>query len=75
MRSKLSTVIFSQGWLDAQMESLVKKSAEKQNEDPTPHLIAVQMQEQWSVISNALDDLIKENQEMDRKLIIVRSAF
>ncbi len=75
MRNKLSTVVFSQGWLDGQMESLVTKSAEKQNEDPTSHLIAVQMQEQWGIISAALDDLIRENQEMERKLIIVKSAF
>lgn len=75
MRNKLSTVVFSQGWLDGQMESLVTKSAEKQNEDPTSHLIAVQMQDQWGIISTALDELIKENQEMERKLAIVRSAF
>lgn len=75
MRSKLSTVVFSQGWLDGQMESVVQKTAEKQNEDPTSHYIAMQMQEQWHVISGALDDLIKENQEMDRKLTIIRSAF
>jgi len=75
MRHKLGTVVFSQGWLDGQFENMVTKTAEKQNEDPTAHLIASQMQEQWSIVSAALDDLIKENQEMERRLAIVKSAF
>ncbi len=75
MRHKLGTVIFSQGWLDSQFESMVNKTTEKQNEDPTSHLIAVQMQEQWNIISVALDDLIKEKQEMERKLAVVRSVI
>lgn len=75
MRSKLGTVVFSQGWLDGQFESLLAKAAETANEDPTNLLIATQMQEQWVIISDALDDLIKEGQEMERKLSIIRSAF
>lgn len=75
MRHKLGTVVFAQGWLESQLESNVSKTMENQNEDPTAHLIAAQMWEQWTVISNALDDLIKENQEMARKLSIVQSAF
>ncbi len=75
MRHKLGTVVFSQGWLDGQFESMVNKTAEKQNEDPTSHLITTQMQEQWGVVSAALDDLIRENQEMERRLTVVRSAF
>jgi len=75
MRSKLGTVVFAQGWLDGQFESLLNKAAETANEDPTALLIATQMQEQWAIVTNALDDLIKENQEMERKLSIVRSAF
>jgi len=75
MRHKLGTIVFSQGWLEGQLENMVSKTAEKQDEDPTAHLIAAQMQEQWNVVSAALDDLIKENQEMERKLAVVRSAF
>ena len=75
MRSKLGTVVFAQGWLDGQFESLLAKAAETANEDPTALLIATQMQEQWVIITNALDDLIKEKQEMERKLAIVQSAF
>jgi len=75
MRSKLGTVVFSQGWLDGQLESMISKASETANEDPTTLLIATQMQEQWAIVSNALDDLINENQEMERKLAIVQSAF
>ncbi len=75
MRSRLGTVVFSQGWLDGQFESMISKASETANEDPTILLIATQMQEQWAIVSNALDDLIKENQEMERKLAIVQSAF
>jgi len=75
MRSKLGTVVFSQGWLDSQFESMISRASETANEDPTTLLIATQMQEQWTVISNALDELIQENKEMERKLSIVKSAF
>jgi hypothetical protein len=71
---KLSTVVFAQGWLDGQFESLVNQSAEKANEDPTAHLIATQIQEQWAIVSNALDELIKANAEMERKLFAVKVA-
>ena len=75
MKNKLSTVVFSQGWLDGQFENMVAETGKKQDEDLTPHLIASQMQEQWNVISAALDELIKENQEMERKLLSVRNAL
>jgi hypothetical protein len=74
MTHKLSTVVFAQGWLDGQFESLVNQSAEKANEDPTAHLIATQMQEQWVIVSNAVDQLIRDNADLERRLAIVRSA-
>ncbi len=75
MTHKLSTAVFAQGWLDGQFESMISKASLTANEDPTTSLIATQMQEQWHIVSNALDELIKENQEMERKLSVVRSAF
>jgi hypothetical protein len=75
MNSKLSTVVFAQGWLDGQIENVVKSATMKQNEDPTPFLIATQVQEQWTLVSNALDELIRENQDMERRLAVVRSAL
>lgn len=75
MRNKLGTVVFSQGWLENQFQSMIKRASETANEDPTTLLIANQIQEQWSLVSSALDDLIKENQEMSRKLTMVQSAL
>jgi hypothetical protein len=75
MRHKLSSAVFAQGWLEGQIESAVAKTAEENKEDPTQLLIATQVQEQWSIVSATLDDLIKENTELKRKLAIVESAF
>lgn len=73
MRHKFGTIVFAQGWLEGQIENAVK--AVKEDEDPTAHLVASQVQEQWTIVSEGLDDLIKENQEMDRKLRLVQSAL
>jgi hypothetical protein len=75
MAHKLSTAVFAQGWLEGQFENMVSKSAEKSNEDPTAHLIASQIQEQWAIFSASFDQLAKENADMERRLIIVRSAL
>jgi hypothetical protein len=75
MRSKISTVVFAQGWLDGQIESMLSNTAMTQDVDPTGHLIVSQISEQWTLISAALDDLIKENGELKRKLSVVESAF
>lgn len=75
MRHKLSTVMFSAGWLEGQFEGMVANTTPKQDEDPTPHLIVTQINEQWTIVSQALNDLIKENNELKRKLSVVESAF
>jgi hypothetical protein len=74
MRYKLDTAVFSQGWLLGQFESMANKIAEKANEDPTAHLLATTMQEQFNVVSETMDDLIKENAELKRKLAAVQNA-
>ena len=75
MRHKHSTIMFSAGWLDGQIESMLTNTAAKADEDPTGHLIVSQISEQWIIVSQALDDLIKENIVLQRKLAIVESAF
>lgn len=72
--SKLSTAVFAQGWLDGQFESFVNKASANQNEDPTALVIATQMQEQWNIVSSTMDQLIKENAEMERRLTLVKAA-
>jgi hypothetical protein len=74
MRHKLGTIVFSQGWLEGQLENIVAKTAEKQNEDPTSHLVATQMLEQWSIVSTALDDLIREKNKVDTALAAIMSG-
>lgn len=74
MRHRQSTVVFSQGWLDGQFESMAASTAVKQDEDPTAHLVVTQMLEQWTIVSQAVDDLIKENNELNRRLAIVKSG-
>lgn len=75
MRHKLSSAIFAQGWIESQIDSMVTKTGETENEDPTAHLIATQLQEQWAIVSGAFDDLVKEKAESDHKLAIIESAF
>ncbi len=74
MKHKIETAVFSQGWLDGQFENMVTKTAEKANEDPTAHLLASTMQEQWVVVSQTMDELIAENAELNRKLFAVKVA-
>jgi hypothetical protein len=71
----MSTAVYAQGWIEGQIENMVTKSAEKSNEDPTAHLVASQLSEQWAVVSAAFDTLVKENADMERRLSIVRSAL
>jgi hypothetical protein len=75
MRHKLDTAIYSQGWLEGQFESMVAKTAQTENEDPTAHLTAVQIQEQWSIVSETMDDLIAEYRALKIKLALVESAL
>lgn len=75
MSHKLSTAVFAQGWLDGQFENFVSKATEKANEDPTALLIATQMSEQWGIVSTTMDQLIRENADLERRLSIVKSAL
>lgn len=75
MRHQLSTVVFTQGWLTTQFESALEEARKTENENPTPALVAAQIREQWKVIDESLDDLIKKYQEMERQLAIIKSAL
>lgn len=75
MKHKIDTAVFSQGWLEGQIEENVRKTAEKAMEDPSANLMASMMQEQWTVVSQTMDELIQENAELNRKLLAVRIAI
>lgn len=72
---KLSSAVFAQGWLESQFETLVANTAKKTDEDPASHLVATQVLEQWSVVSTAFDQLIRENAELQRQLSQVKAAL
>lgn len=75
MTHKLSSAVFAQGWLEGQFEALVERTAKRENEDPTSHLVATQVLEQWSIVSAAFDELIRENAELQRQLSQVKAAL
>jgi hypothetical protein len=72
---KLSTAVYAQGWLEGMFESLLADAQKTANEDPTKLVIATQMQEQWGVVSGVFDELIAENNELNRRMANVRSAI
>jgi hypothetical protein len=74
MRHKLDTAIYAQGWIEGQLEAVVQNTLLMENEDPTGHLVATQLLEQWAVFSQTFDDVVDELREANRKLAIVRSA-
>jgi hypothetical protein len=71
MRHKLDTIVFSQGWLANELANAAN-DVEKEGGDTT---IAKKVLEQWQVIDEGIDDLIKENRKLTRRLAIVESAF
>lgn len=62
---QLSGVVFAQGWLGSQIESL-QPADEKQT------AIFGQMVDQWKTIDAALDELIRENSDALRRLEIIK---
>lgn len=70
MRHKLDTIVFAQGWLTNQLE----KAAESQTTEAGT-VIAAAVLEQWKLVDEGLDDLIKENAELRLTLTNVRIAF
>jgi hypothetical protein len=75
MSHKLSSAIFAQGWIESQIENMLTTSTEKSNEDPTSHLVASQVSEQWNIVSQTMDDLIAENGKLRRALELAKSGI
>lgn len=74
MTHKLSTAVFAQGWLEGQFENAVNSAAKTTDQDPTKHLIAAQILDQWGIFSSTFDQLVRENADMERRLMQVRAA-
>lgn len=70
MRHKIDTIVFAQGWLGNQLE----KAAEGQlTEEGT--VIANTVLEQWKLIDEGIDDLVKENAALKLKLTIIQNTL
>lgn len=70
MRHKLDTIVFSQGWIENQLE----KAAEAQTTEEGS-VIAATVLEQWKVVSEGIDDLIKENAALKLQLQDIEEAI
>jgi riboflavin synthase len=58
----LDTAVFAQGWIGGQVGDLVEKMAVDQP------VIAAQIEEQWKIVDTTMDELIRENRELNDKL-------
>jgi len=72
---KISTAVFSQGWLDGQFEIMIKQASEKSAEDPTALVVISAMQDQWNVVSSTFDAVVKENEKLRRALELAKSGI
>jgi hypothetical protein len=75
VRHKLSTAQYAQGWLGGQIGSAVAAADEDKENNPTAAAVANEVAGQWKIVDEAMDDLIKENLELKRRLSIIESAF
>jgi hypothetical protein len=71
MRHMTGTIQFSQGWLGSELEKAAA-DLEKAKGDTT---IAKKVLETWQVIDEGIDDLIRENGDLRRRLQLVREAL
>lgn len=71
MRHRVETILFSQGWLGSELANAANDVAKEGGDDT----IAKQVLEQWQIIDEGLDDLIRENANLQRKLQLVQNAL
>ena len=71
MRHKLDTIVFAQGWLSSELTNAAN-DVEKEGGDTT---IAKMVLEQWQIIDEGVDDLIRENADLQRKLAAIKEAL
>jgi len=67
MRHKVETIAFAQGWLGNQLER-----AQEEQITEEAKVIGTQILDQWRIIDEALDDLLKERQTLLSMLENVR---
>lgn len=70
MRHNLETAVYVQGWLESQFESMLAIQTDDANKQ-----VAEQIAEMWKTVSETMDDLILENQTLNRRLLKVQQAL
>jgi hypothetical protein len=70
MRHKLETIVFAQGWLEAQFESMLAIQTDDANKK-----VAEQISEMWKTVSEGLDDIVAENLKLGQKLAMIAQAW
>lgn len=70
MTYDLNDVVFAQGWIAGQIDDVVQRLTNE--EQP---VVAAQVEEQWKIVDTAMDELIKENRELNIKLFNARNAL
>lgn len=66
---KLDTAVFAQGWIGGEINALVERTAVDQP------VIAAQIEEQWKIVDTTMDELIRENRDLQAKLQFALDAL
>lgn len=80
MRWKLDTAQYAQGWLGSQLHAM-NEAAIAASPDPDNSVLefhgAVKTMEnimaQWRVMTETFDDLVRENTELQKKIVAIRT--
>lgn len=65
---KLDEAVFAQGWIGGQIDAVVEEM------EKTQPVIAAQIAEQWKILDTTMDELIRENRDLQAKLFMIQEA-
>ena len=71
MTYTLDNAVYAQGWVGGQITDLIEKSMAGSEGQK---VMAAQLEEQWKILDTTMDELIRENRELQNKLIMVQNA-
>jgi len=71
MTYTLDNAVYAQGWVGGQITDLIEKSMAGSEGQK---VMAAQLEEQWKIVDTTMDELIRENRELQNKLIMVQNA-
>ena len=71
MTYTLDNAVYAQGWVGGQITDLIEKSMAGTEGQK---VMAAQLEEQWKILDTTMDELIRENRELQNKLIMVQNG-